>query len=137
MFVSIDLHSEKPCFSVQFVDTYSIYSFPPPARRTQQIQPFSQSGAGVCPPVSCHQFRIIANKHSSGLRETLPRLVCTPCLWAVPTCHTQQSIHLPPNATALKRGASLRSKCAAAIESKSMTANVDIHIMFLCVANQS
>ena len=49
MFVSIDLHSSKPCFSVQFVDTYSIHSFPPPSRRTQQIQPFSQSGAGVSP----------------------------------------------------------------------------------------
>ena len=48
MVVSIDLHSSKPCFSVQFVDTYSIHSFPPPSRRTQQIQPFPQSGAGVC-----------------------------------------------------------------------------------------
>ena len=47
--MSIDLHSAKPCFSVQFVHTYSIHSLPPPSRRTQQIQPFSQSGAGVCP----------------------------------------------------------------------------------------
>ena len=45
--VSIDLHSEKPCFSVQFVDTYSIHSFPPPSRRAQQIQGFQRSGAGV------------------------------------------------------------------------------------------
>ena len=28
--VCIDSHSSKPCFSVQFVDTYSIRSFPPP-----------------------------------------------------------------------------------------------------------
>ena len=47
--MSIDSHSSKPCFSVEFVDTYSIHSFPPPSRRTQQIQPFSQSGAGVSP----------------------------------------------------------------------------------------
>ena len=47
--LSIDLHSEKPCFSVEFVDTYSIHSFPPPSRRAQQIQPFPQSGAGVSP----------------------------------------------------------------------------------------
>ena len=49
VFVSIDLHSSKPCFSVQFVDTYSIHSFPPPSRRTQQIQGFQRCGAGVCP----------------------------------------------------------------------------------------
>ena len=50
--VSIDLHSSKPCFSVQFVDTYSIHSFPPPSRRAQQIQPFPQCGAGVSPPAT-------------------------------------------------------------------------------------
>ena len=49
MFVSIDLHSSKPCFSGQFVDTYSIHSFTSSSRRTQQIQPFPQSGTGVCP----------------------------------------------------------------------------------------
>lgn len=42
MFVSIDSHSEKPCFSVEFVDTYSIHSFPPPSRRTQEIQGVSE-----------------------------------------------------------------------------------------------
>ena len=47
--MSIDLHSSKPCFSVEFVDTYSIHSFPPPSRRAQQIQPFPQSGARVSP----------------------------------------------------------------------------------------
>lgn len=51
MFVSIDSHSEKPCFSVEFVDTYSIHSFPPPSRRTQQIQGFQRSGAGVSPSI--------------------------------------------------------------------------------------
>ena len=45
--MNIDSHSEKPCISVQFVDTYSIHSFPPLSRRSQQIQPFPQSGAGV------------------------------------------------------------------------------------------
>ena len=50
--VSIDLHSSKPCFSVEFVDTYSIHSFPPPSRRTQQIQPLPQSGAGVSPDIN-------------------------------------------------------------------------------------
>lgn len=39
---TIDSHSEKPCFSVEFVDTYSIHSFPPPSRRTQQIQGFQR-----------------------------------------------------------------------------------------------
>ena len=47
--VSIDSHSETPCFSVEFVDTYSIHSLPPPSRRTQQIQGFLRSGAGVSP----------------------------------------------------------------------------------------
>jgi len=47
--VRIDLHSAKPCFSVEFVDTYSIHSFPPPSRRPQQIQGFQRSGAGVSP----------------------------------------------------------------------------------------
>ena len=45
---SIDSHSRKSCFSVQFVDTYSIHSFPPPSRRTQQIQGFQRCDAGVC-----------------------------------------------------------------------------------------
>ena len=53
MFVSIDSHSEKPCFFVEFVDTYSIHSFPPPSRRTQQIQGFQRSGAGVSPVHMC------------------------------------------------------------------------------------
>ena len=39
VFVSIDLHSSKPYFSIEFVDTYSIHSFPPPSRYTQQIHP--------------------------------------------------------------------------------------------------
>ena len=55
MFVCIDSHSEKPCFSVEFVDTYSFHSFPPPSRRTQQIQSFPQCGAGVCPAVRGHR----------------------------------------------------------------------------------
>ena len=56
---SIDLHSSKPCFSVEFVDTYSIHSFPPPSRRTQQTQGFQRSGAGVCPQL---QTSINTNK---------------------------------------------------------------------------
>ena len=59
MFVSIDSHSEKPCFSVEFVDTYSIHSFPPPSRRTQQIQGFQRSGAGVCPTVRGHKSLLL------------------------------------------------------------------------------
>ena len=47
----IDLHFTKPCFSVEFVDTYSTHSFPSPSRRTQQIQPFRQCGVGVCPDI--------------------------------------------------------------------------------------
>ena len=55
--MSIDLHSEKPRFSVEFVDTYSIHSFPPPSRRTQQIQGFQRSGAGVSPSIRRHIIR--------------------------------------------------------------------------------
>ena len=47
--LGIDFKSEKPCFSVEFVDTYSIHSFPPPSRRPQQIQGVQRSGAGVSP----------------------------------------------------------------------------------------
>ena len=64
--MSIDLHSEKLCFPVEFVDTYSIHSFPPPSRRTQQNQPFPQSGAGVC-----------LSFNSTGLLPSRFRLTCS------------------------------------------------------------
>ena len=52
MFVSIDLHSSKPCFSVQFVDTYSIHSFPPPSRRTSNHSHFLKVVLMCVPPSS-------------------------------------------------------------------------------------
>ena len=68
--VSIDFHPEKPCFSVRFVDTYSIHSFPPPSRRTQQIQGFQRSGVGVRLPARPSQHRFI--------RGLSPGVVFTP-----------------------------------------------------------
>ena len=46
--LAIDSPLRKSCFSVRFVQTYSLDSLPPPSRRTQQIQPFHQSCAAVC-----------------------------------------------------------------------------------------
>ena len=47
--LAIDSPLEKSCFSVRFVQTYSLNSLPPPSRRTPQIQGFQRSGAGVSP----------------------------------------------------------------------------------------
>ena len=89
--VSIDFHPEKPCFSVRFVDTYSIHSFPPPSRRTQQIQPFSQSGAYVCPVVQIFasfadkNFTCFKRQHlycdTTWLLDT-PAALCTPHIFS-------------------------------------------------------
>ena len=89
--VSIDPHSSKPCFSVQFVDTYSIHSFPPPSRRTQQIQPSSQSGADVCPVVQIFasfadkNFTCFKRQHlycdTTWLLDT-PAALCTPHIFS-------------------------------------------------------
>ena len=47
--LAIDSPLEKSCFSVRFVQTYSLNSLPPPSLRTQQIQAFPQSCAAACP----------------------------------------------------------------------------------------
>jgi len=97
--VGIDSHSEKSFFSVQFASTYSIHSFPPPSRRTQQIQPFSQSGAAVCPTVrglrKCCQCENVANTNSQQPIRRLALLVI--CLLPTRGSHspyTEQTISL-------------------------------------------
>ena len=47
--LAIDSPFQKSCFSVRFVQTYSLDSLPPPSRRTPQIQALPQSCAAACP----------------------------------------------------------------------------------------
>ena len=46
--LAIDSPFQKSCFSVRFVQTYSLNSLPPTSRCTKQIQPFPQSCAAAC-----------------------------------------------------------------------------------------
>ena len=72
--LAIDSPFQKSCFSVRFVQTYSLDSLPPPSRRTQQIQPFPQSCAAVCPTIRGHLLY-----QTRAVRLSLIRiLICTP-----------------------------------------------------------